>query len=185
MTASPPTSLTNAWDVLVLFLIPVGGGIPGGVLLAKSRNLAWPFTAALYFLSDVILACAFEPLMLGAIAVGRKSARVTRVIEALRESTRRTAARYGTHLSPLKLILISFGVDPMTGRSAAKAAGHGFVTGWLLAIAGDMIYFAVLMVSTLWLNSVLGDGTWATLLILVVMMLGPPLFKRARGKREA
>jgi hypothetical protein len=45
----------------------------------------------------------------------------------------------------------------MTGRAAAKAAGHGFLPGWAIAITGDMIYFVVLMASTLWLQA-----SWAT-----------------------
>ena len=49
--------------VLLLFLLPVGGGIPAGVLLAHSRGLAWPLTAGLYFMSDVLLALAFEPIL--------------------------------------------------------------------------------------------------------------------------
>ena len=28
--------------VLMLFLIPIGGGIPAGVLLARDHGLAWP-----------------------------------------------------------------------------------------------------------------------------------------------
>ena len=33
------------WPVLTLFLVPAGGGIPPGVLLAKSRGIPWPETA--------------------------------------------------------------------------------------------------------------------------------------------
>ncbi|HEX7554888.1 MAG TPA: hypothetical protein VF378_15135, partial [Geothrix sp.] len=47
----------------MLFLLPIGGGIPAGVLLAQHRGFAWPLTAALYLVSDVLLALAFEPLL--------------------------------------------------------------------------------------------------------------------------
>jgi hypothetical protein len=33
--------------VLMLFLLPVGGGIPAGVLLARAKGFAWPLTAGL------------------------------------------------------------------------------------------------------------------------------------------
>ena len=49
--------------VLMLFLIPIGGGIPAGVILARDHDLAWPTTGMLYFVSDVILAFAFEPVL--------------------------------------------------------------------------------------------------------------------------
>jgi hypothetical protein len=70
----------------------------------------------------------------------------------------------------------------MTGRAATIFAGHGFLTGWALAIAGDMLYFMVLMVSTLWLNQLLGDGTWTIVIITVAMLVVPALIRRWRRK---
>jgi hypothetical protein len=174
--------LSNAWEVFLLFVIPVGGGIPGGVVLAKARGIAWPVMMLLYFISDLALACVFEPLMLLMIAGGKRSKFVMRVNEAMRKSMQKTTDRYGVKLGPMQLILIAFGVDPMTGRSAAKAAGHGFISGWTLAIAGDMIFFTVLMVSTLLLNNILGDGTWTTIIMMVAMFVVPTWIKKAREK---
>ncbi len=185
MAALIPTTgaLLNAWEVLTLFLIPIGGGIPAGVLLAQSRGIAWPEMAILYFISDVILACVFEPLMWMVIAAGKKSSFVTRFFDAFKKSMTKSISHYGTNLGPLALITVSFGVDPMTGRAAAVAAGHGFVTGWLLAIMGDMVYFALIMVSTLWLHDILGDGAWTTLIILALMMVVPWIVRQVRKGR--
>ncbi len=83
-------------------------------------------------------------------------------------------------MGPLALITVAFGVDPMTGRAVAAAVGHGFILGWMFAIAGDMIYFGLIMASTLWLNNILGDGTWTTVIILVLMMVVPSLIPRFR-----
>ena len=41
--------------VLMLFLLPVGGGIPAGVLLARAKGMAWPVTAGLYLAMSVPL----------------------------------------------------------------------------------------------------------------------------------
>jgi hypothetical protein len=49
--------------LFMLFLLPVGGGIPAGVLLARAIGLSWHVTAGLYFVSDVVLAVAFEPVL--------------------------------------------------------------------------------------------------------------------------
>ncbi len=176
---------SSLWDVFLLFLIPIGGGIPGGVVLAQARGIDWPVMMVLYFISDVVLACVFEPLMLLIIHLGKKSPFIIRFREAMKQSVARTTSGYGNHLGPLALVLIAFGVDPMTGRAAAKAAGHGFVTGWLIAISGDMIYFTVLMVSTIWLNGILGDGTWTTIIILVLMMGVPYLIKKFKARRSS
>jgi len=176
--ASVMTPAAGAWGVLLLFTVPIGGGIPAGVVLAAHHGIGWPVMLALYFVSDVILACVFEPLMNLLIAAGRKVPALGRVGDAVRRVVRQSAAGYGSALGPLALILIAFGVDPMTGRAASHAAGHGFVSGWALAITGDMMYFTVLMVSTLWLNSVLGDGTLVTVVMLAAMFIVPALLRR-------
>ena len=173
----------GSWGVLSLFLIPVGGGIPAGVLLARSRGIGWPAMEVLYLVSDVILACAFEPVMHLVSAAAKRVPRLARVTDALRRVTRQTTDLYGSTGGPFTLIMIAFGVDPMTGRAAAAAAGHGFVSGWTLAITGDMIYFTVIMASTLWLNSILGDGRVTTAVILVLMFVAPLLIRRWKNRR--
>ncbi|HJW73849.1 MAG TPA: hypothetical protein VJ486_13580, partial [Geothrix sp.] len=140
--------------VLMLFLLPVGGGIPAGVLLARTNGLAWPMTAALYFVSDVILALAFEPVLRLLVAVGRKVAFLARFSAAMKAAMARSTAHFGgPGAGPFALVMIAFGVDPMTGRASALAAGHGFLAGWAFAIAGDMLYYAVIAATTLRLNA--------------------------------
>ena len=169
----------GAAKVLWLFLVPVGGGIPSGVLHAKSQGLGWPVMAGLYLLSDVILACVFEPLMLLVILAGRRSRFFARLSEVLKQAAARSTAHFGTKMGPLGLVMVSFGVDPMTGRATAKAMGHGFISGWALAIAGDMLYFGVLAYSTLALNQVLDEMT-TTIIILAAMFLLPVVVRRVR-----
>lgn len=172
--------LSNAWDVFLLFLIPIGGGIPAGVVLANQRGLTWPIMMVLYFCSDVVLAVVFDLLMIAFKRASLKGGFLGRFREALKFSVRKTTARFGLSPGPIALVMISFGVDPMTGRAATMMMGHGFVVGWLLAIAGDMIFFSVIMASTLWLNSVLGDGTWAAVIVMVAMFVVPTLIRRIR-----
>ena len=185
ITSPQPTyALSSIWNVLKLFLIPIGGGIPAGVLVARNQGFAWQVTTILYFFSDVILACVFEPLLLFFIALSKRSHRLKRVGEAVKLSMQQTTARYGTTGGAFTLILIAFGSDPMTGRSVAVAAGHGFLKGWLFAITGDLLYFGVLMISTLWLDGILGDGTRTTVIILVAMMVVPWAVRRFKESRK-
>ncbi len=168
-------------SVLLLFLIPVGGGIPAGVLLARDNGLAWPVTAGLYLISDILLALAFEPVL-------RLLAWVTGRIPFLtRLSTRMKAAMAksseymsGTGAGPISLVMISFGVDPMTGRASAMAAGHGFLMGWVFAITGDMLYYAVIAVSTLHLNRYIRDPDTTTWIILAAMLVVPMIIRAFR-----
>lgn len=179
------TLLSSAWEVFGLFMIPVGGGIPAGVVLAKKRGLSWIIMTILYFISDICLAFLFEPITMLFVAAGKRSPLLARVKEAMKKSVKKQSANYGVNLGPLSLIMLSFGVDPMTGRSAALAAGHGFVAGWALAIIGDMFFFLMIMASTLWLEGILGDGTATTLIIMVAMMLGPGLVRKVRDRFRA
>jgi hypothetical protein len=177
--ATPP----GAWGVLWLFLIPFGGGIPGGVLYGRAHAVGWPAMEVLYFISDVILACVFEPTMKLFLRWARKRPHMARATEAMRAAVLKTTELYGTTGGPFTLIMIAFGIDPMTGRAATAAAGHGFVSGWALSITGDMIYFTMIMASTLWLSSILGDGKVATITILVVMIVIPMMIKSWREKK--
>lgn len=184
MNIDLPT-LSHMWKVLVLFLIPIGGGIPTGVLLAQSYQMAWPYMMLLYFISDIILACLFEPVMYLIMYYGKNVPFIIRFGEVFRHMVKKTTENFGTSTGPFALVLIAFGVDPMTGRAAAIAAGHGFITGWAIAIAGDMIYFTLLMVSTIWLNGIIGDGIITTILIFALMMLIPALIRRYRNHDNA
>lgn len=180
-------SFSQLWKVLRLFLIPIGGGIPAGVILARSFNMTWPLMMTLYFISDVILACLFEPCLLLFIQAGKRIPTLAKFSVAFKEAFQKTIEHYGNSTGPFALIIIAFGVDPMTGRAAAIAAGHGFITGWMIAIAGDMLYFSVLMISTLWLNNILGDGTTTTY-VMLGLMIGVPMivrrFKKAKNNQQ-
>lgn len=178
----PSTSITLS--VLKLFVIPVGGGIPAGVMLAQAKGLAWPVTACLYLVSDIILAFAFEPILRLLAIICRKVSFLTRFSAALKAATARSVSHFGgTGAGPIALIMIAFGVDPMTGRASALAAGHGFLAGWAIAIAGDMLYFAVIAITTLRLNSYIRDPNTTMVIVLVAMICVPILIRRIRSWR--
>ncbi|MFZ4715256.1 MAG: hypothetical protein ACOYL6_16155 [Bacteriovoracaceae bacterium] len=176
--------LNSFWEVLVIFLIPFGGGIPAGVLLAQKLKMSWPSMIILYLISDIILACVFEPILILFIRLTKDSPTLKPMREAFKVATHKTLNYYGNNNGVFALIMIAFGVDPMTGRAIAVSAGHGFVTGWLIAIAGDMIYFSILMISTLWLNDVIGDGNITMLIILSAMIAFPYLIRKFRERKQ-
>ncbi len=165
--------------VLTLFLIPVGGGIPAGVLLASRSGLTWPVTAAIYFVSDVILALVFEPILLLLAWIGRHVPVIARAGAAAAGAMERTAARH-IGAGPFTLVLVAFGIDPMTGRAAALASGHGFVVGWAIAIAGDMLYYAVIAFTTLQLRAYIDNPDLVMVVVLVAMIAVPMVVRRVR-----
>jgi hypothetical protein len=182
MLHSLPPYLSHSWDVLLLFLLPIGGGIPGGVVLAKKHGLTWQAMEVLYFISDLILAILFEPLMLYLVHWSKRAAWGEKMRGAWMKSIGRLIEQHGLTPGPISLIMITFGTDPMTGRSFSFMAGHGFLTGWALTIIGDMLFFTFLMASTLWLNNVLGDGTAATIVMMVALMFFPQMARWVRTR---
>ena len=177
-------STSHMLSVLKLFLIPVGGGIPAGVMLAQAKGLAWPVTALLYLVSDIVLAFAFEPILRLFAFICGKIPFLARVGTALKATTARSVSHFsGTGAGPVGLIVIAFGVDPMTGRASAHAAGHGFIAGWAFAIAGDVLYFAVIAITTLRLNTYIRDPNNTMLIILVAMFSVPALIRFVRNRQ--
>jgi len=171
-------STSDMLSVLKLFVIPVGGGIPAGVMLAQAKGLAWPVTTGLYLVSDMLLALAFEPILRLLAALCGKVPYLARFSAALKAATARSVAHFsGTGAGPLALVMVAFGVDPMTGRATALAAGHGFLAGWAIAIAGDMLYFTVIALTTLRLNSYFRDPNTTMLIVLGAMLVVPMLVR--------
>lgn len=179
------TALAQYWKVLLLFFLPIGGGIPGGVMLAKNLSIGWPIMMVLYFISDLVLAVVFEPIMHWMFRVGKNIPAIAQTGKIMKEMTLKTIESYGQHLGPLALILFTFSADPMSGRAATSVAGYGFFLGWTLTIIGDMLYFSLIMVSTLWLNNLIGDrGGWTTGIVLVLMIIIPMIIKKFRNKNN-
>jgi len=167
--------LSQYWKVLCLFFLPIGGGIPGGVMLAKNFHIGWPMMMVIYFISDLILALIFEPI--------KNIPAIAQTGRIMKELTLKTIESYGQHLGPFALIIFTFSADPMSGRAVTSVAGYGFLAGWTLTIIGDMLYFSLIMVSTLWLNNLIGNnGGWTTGIILVLMIILPMIIKKFRTK---
>ncbi len=172
-------------SVLKLFVIPAGGGIPAGVMLAQSKGLAWPVTTILYLLSDIALALAFEPVLRVLSLICGKFSFLFRFHAALKTAAARNVSHFGgTGAGPVALIMVAFGVDPMTGRASALAAGYGFVTGWAIAIAGDMLYFMVIAITTLRLNTYIKDPETTMLIVLGAMFIVPIAIRQLRAPQQ-
>ena len=97
---------------------------------------------------------------------------------------RSMAPSSGTGSGPLTLVMISFGVDPMTGRASALAAGRGFLTGWAFAFAGDMLYYAVIALTTLRLNMYFRDPSTTMWIVLGAMIVVPMMVSYFRSRQK-
>ena len=179
----PASWPSGAMGVFLLFTIfPGGAGIPFGIIMARDAGMLPIVTLALYALSDVVGAVMAEPYVLLLRWLGRK----VRWIGAIGRNFTRFTGAAGLAGSgkrgPLGIVLVSFTVSMATARATAAAAGHGPVMGWALAIVGDLIYFLVLMASTLWLSAVLGDERTTIGIVLGAMWVLPLLIRKWRER---
>jgi hypothetical protein len=179
----PATWPTGGLGAFMLFLVPVGGGIPLGVLIARDGGVSPLITALLYLASDVVIAFFAEPWLALRRWVGRRVPFVGRVGALFQRFSSGAGLRDSGARGPLGLVLVSFTTSPTMGRAATSAAGHGFLTGWALAITGDMLYFALLMASTLWISGILGDDRLTVGIVIVTGWVLPAVIRRVRRSR--
>jgi hypothetical protein len=166
--------------VLLFFVMPLAAGIPFGVVMARDAGLSPLITAGLYLVSDLVLAVTAEPFLALLRWLGRRVAFIGRMGKFFTRATNSVGLSEGNVRGPMGLILFSFSISPTTGRAAAAAAGHGFFMGWTLAIIGDMLFFGVLMATTLWVASVFGDSRQTIGAVVILAWVLPLLIRRLR-----
>lgn len=184
----PTAPLPGGWPsgalgAFCLFLLPVGGGIPLGVLMARNAGVTPLTMVGMYLAADLIRAVTREPLLILLRFLSRHIPLLATAGTLMSRSARFAGLDEEGPQGPLGIVTISFVIDPTIGRAAAAAAGHGFISGWTLAIIGDMLFFVLLMVSTLWASSVLGDDRLTVGIVLVATFILPLVVKRLRRKR--
>jgi hypothetical protein len=188
--AEQSETIASAWPTgglgaFLLFLAPVGGGIPIGVIVADRGGVpAWGI-AVLYLLSDIVLAFTMEPILALILRLGRRVESVGRVGQAIQRISASAGLKQAGAKSALGLIFVAFAISPTTGRAAAATVGHAFLPGWALAITGDMFYFGLLMASTLWLSSTFADDRLTIVVAVLVAWTLPFVLQRARRRLVA
>jgi len=171
--------------VFALFWMPVGPGIPAGVLLAQHLRVAPVVTFGLYALSDLLAMIILHPLYSLLRAQGRRNATVRkigqRVLRVAMIGTRRPTAeevragRLGPAL--FRIATVGFGVDIYTAGALATGLPIPRLPGWAAALAGDLVWFALLLGSSVAAAQVF-DERGVMVVVLVVTVLGPWLARR-------
>ncbi len=171
---------TGILGVFLIFATQIGAGIPLGVLMARDAGISPWVTALLYCASDLILPLTTEPMLAFLRWLGTRVGFIERMGNRVARMSAGAGLQEGGMRGVLGLILVSFSVSPLASRAAGAAAGHGFFVGWSLAIVGDMLYFALVMGSTLWLSSVFGDDRLTIGAVLITTWFAPILIRRLR-----
>ena len=167
--------------VLALFFAPVGPGIPAGVLLARHIPLHPALTFGLYTLSDVLAAIVCHPLFVLLRRHGRNVRPVRwlgrRVLSLAMIGVRAPEAG-GVAPALSRIATVGFGVDVYTAGMLATGLAVPRVPGWMSAIAGDLLWFALLLGTSLVAASIANDDRFIVIVMIVAMIVIPRLARR-------
>ena len=153
--------------VFALFWSPVGPGIPAGVLLARHIPLNPFVTFGLYAASDVLAASICQPAFEGLRRVARRVPVVRRAGRRLlklamlgtpfaQQGVAGTAVATGP-AALFRVATIGFGVDVYTAGAVATGLAVPRVLRWACAIAGDLVWFALLLGTSIAAASIVDD----------------------------
>lgn len=174
--------------VFALFWAPVGPGIPAGVLLARHAGINPLITLALYSLTDILGALLMHPLYALARRFGSKIGILRWLGRGLMKvalfGTRPprpedlTQGARGTWPALFRIATIGFGVDVYHAGMLVAGLPIPRIAGWLAAIAGDMVWFTVLLITSMVTAAVTENDGVNAIVMIVVMVLVPPILKR-------
>lgn len=172
--------------IFLLFWAPVGPGIPAGVLLAHHLRVPPPITFGLYAISDTLAALILHPLYTWLRTHGRRHPTIRRVGQRMMAfamwGVRRPTAeevREG-RLAPalFRIATVGFGVDIYTAGALASGLPIPRLPGWAAALAGDLLWFAVLLASSIVAAEFTDDDRWVSVVVVAVALLAQPLARR-------
>jgi len=167
--------------VLALFFAPVGPGVPAGVLLARHVPLNPAFTFGLYALSDVLAAIVCHPVFVLFGRHGRKLGPIRslgRRVQSLAMLGVPPAAPGAATPALSRIATVGFGVDVYTAGLLATGLPVSPPLGWASAVAGDLVWFALLLGASVAAASVADDDRVVAVVIVVAMIAIPRLARR-------
>lgn len=176
-----PTAL-----VFALFWAPVGPGIPAGVLLAQHLRLPPPVTFGLYALSDTLAVLLLNPIYAWLRTHGRRIPAIRKVgkraLAVAMIGTGRAAAGavHDGRLAPalFRVATVGFGVDIYTAGALATGLPIPRLPGWAAAMAGDLVWFALLLGSSIAAAHVFDDERVVAAVVIAVTLIVPPIARR-------
>jgi hypothetical protein len=166
--------------VLALFFAPIGPGIPAGVLLARHIALAPAATFGLYALSDALAAMVCHPLFTLMRRHGRRVKPVRwlgRRLLSFAMMGVRAPERAGVGPALSRIATVAFGVDIYTAGMLATGLPVPPLSGWASAIIGDLVWFAVLLGTSVLAAGIADDDRFIGL-VMIIAMIGLPRVAR-------
>ena len=172
--------------VFALFWAPVGPGIPAGVLLAHHLRISPPVTFGLYSLSDALAVLLLNPIYSWLRAAGRRvpvirtiGRRVLRVAMIGVRSPNPETVR-SERLAPtlLRIATVGFGVDIYTAGALATGLPIPRLPGWAAAMAGDLLWFSLLLGASVATAQIVDDDRWVAIVVIAITLIVPSILRR-------
>lgn len=167
--------------VLALFFAPIGPGIPAGVLLARHIALAPAATFGLYALSDAVAAMVCHPLFTLMRRHGRRVKPIRWIGRRMLSFAMigvRPPERAGVGPALSRIATVGFGVDIYTAGMLATGLPVPPLSGWLSAIIGDLLWFAVLLGTSVLAAGIADDDRFIGVVMIIAMIALPRVARR-------
>jgi len=176
------------WLVFALFWAPVGPGVPAALLLARHAGLNPAVTFGLYALSDALGACVCHPVysvlrraanrVPALRAVGRRLMRLALIGTTPPRAEDLGRGARGTLPVLFRIGALGFGLDLYTAGILVAGLPVPRVAGWAAAVAGDLVWFAMLLATSIATAQVTDQAAVQLGVMAAVMVLVPWLAKR-------
>jgi hypothetical protein len=169
--------------VFMLFWAPVGPGIPAGVLLARVAGINPAATFALYALSDVLGACVCHPIysllrrLAAHVPAVRPLGRKLLKLALIGTPAPRPGDAARTFPALFRIGAVGFGADIYTAGLLIAGLPVPRVPGWASAIVGDLIWFTILLATSI-ATAQVTDRSWVQLVVMIVVMAVVPRVAR-------
>ncbi len=174
--------------VFALFWAPVGPGIPAGVLLARHAGINPLLTMGLYTATDVLgaLVChpwyAFLKNVAGRVrilrAIGNKLVRFAMLGTRMPRAEDLQHGSKGVIPTLFRIGTIGFGLDVYHAGMVVAGLPVPRIAGWMAAILGDLVWFTLLLVTSMVTATVTSDDRVIAIVMVVVMIVVPQIAKR-------
>lgn len=174
--------------VFALFWAPFGPGIMVGVELARHTSMSPLLVFGLYALSDMLASIVCAPLYMVAERYGTRVPALRTIGRWLvklsmfgaRVPRAEEVRAHGSALAPAlwRIGTIGFGMNVYAGGMVVTGLPIPQALGWASAIVGDLIWFAILLGTSIATSAVVNDDKVVGLVMMAVMIVLPYAGKR-------
>ena len=174
----PGVTLSVQVVVFLIFLVPFGPGASAGIVLAQREGIAPGLIIALYVASDVAAALILEPLLRVIRRRAERRPLGRQLFDGIEQLSGKFKIGSGSLGRPASLFALTFATDFYSASVASFGLRIWRPLAWTMIIAGDVIWFLIILAATYGIAAFLSDDRILLGGSLIVGVLLPLLVQR-------